>query len=239
MSEEFESNPDKDRFINCKVCPRRFVTKIGFKIHLINMHKESDKKVEELPRNKEEIAFQQNTELEEKYPECSLSFESKIGLQVHTSNDHNKLTTYLCSDCKKSFRYRKRFKKHIQNEHKGSKTGPSKTVVPSKTVCPDCHKYYGSKTSLQMHINVVHWKLTPHQCHECKKFKYRTQQDRLRTSPATNTSTARPEPSVTYQPGQSVVSTVTYIYNLKYCLTFALYFDLKSVIFWKAFHQIS
>ena len=155
MSEELETNhSDKDGFIKCKVCSRRFFTKIGLKIHSRNQHKESDKKVEQLqvlPRNKEEIAVQQNTGLAEKYPKCILSFESKIGLQGNTSNDNNKLTPYQCIDFKKSFRYSKRFEKHIQKGHKGSKTGPFKSV-PSKIVCPDCNKYYGSKASLQMHI---------------------------------------------------------------------------------------
>ena len=149
MSEELETNhSDKDGFIKCKVCSRRFFTKIGLKIHSRNQHKESDKKVkqlQELPRNKglpnkEEIAVQQNTGLAEKYPKCILSFESKIGLQGNTSNDNTKLTPYQCIDCKKSFRYSKRFEKHIQKEHKGSRMGLFKTV-PSKIVCPDCNKY--------------------------------------------------------------------------------------------------
>ena len=112
MSIEFERTRDKYGFVKCKECPRRFVTLTGFENHSSNQHKESDTKVEQLQksastRNKEEIAFQQNTSFEENFFSNSLSIISKIGLQNHTRNDQSRLTPHQCSVCKKSFRYLK------------------------------------------------------------------------------------------------------------------------------------
>ena len=60
MSIVFEKNRDKDGFFNCKDCPRRYATKTAYVIHSRIQHKESGIQVEqlqELPRVKEEIAF--------------------------------------------------------------------------------------------------------------------------------------------------------------------------------------
>ena len=189
MCTEIEVSSEKDGFMKCKECPIRFLTKIGLKVHSrIEHKKDKETKLDQLqdsPTFENEIAFDENAEIEEKCPFCKLCFENKIYLQMHISNEHNKLTqrnkgkklhifkanvkknipksndllSTVCQECKKSFVKRSTLQKHINNVHK--------KLTPFQ--CQECKKYFGQKPHLQRHITNVHKKLTPFQCLECKK----------------------------------------------------------------------
>ena len=78
---EVLNSRDKDGLLKCNECPRKFLTKIVFENHSRNQHeKNSETKVDEPQESiaiKDEIAFQED------------AFESKIGLQMHTSHEHH------------------------------------------------------------------------------------------------------------------------------------------------------
>ena len=76
MSAQVNASREKDGFLKCKDCPRRFLTKTGFENHSCNLHKEdSDTKldqIQESPTTKGESTFQPNTRLDKKCCLCSL-----------------------------------------------------------------------------------------------------------------------------------------------------------------------
>ena len=95
MSAEFEDSRDKDGFLKCKECPRRFLTKVGFENHSNNQHNQDiEAKLEQLPKPPTE-----------KYTSacflCQLSFQSETEAQQHRSSAHE--TPLKCNLCKKSF----------------------------------------------------------------------------------------------------------------------------------------
>ena len=61
MSAESELTRDKDGFLKCKDCPRRFLTELMFENHLCNQHKkETEMKLNQIkysPTIKVEISF--------------------------------------------------------------------------------------------------------------------------------------------------------------------------------------
>ena len=91
---EVSDSRDKDGFLKCNECPRRFLTKVVFEKHSSNQHKtNSETKVDEPAESaaiKDEISLQEDT------------FESKIDLQLHTSNEYHNVE---CNECKVLFSY--------------------------------------------------------------------------------------------------------------------------------------
>ena len=120
MSAEFEDSRDKDGFLKCKECPRRFLTKLAFENHLSNQHnQEIETKLDQLPQppavNYPSACFL-----------CHLSFQSEAEVQQHRSSVHE--TPLKCNLCKKSFASKQVLKSHIGAVHKKLK--------PFQ--CPEC-----------------------------------------------------------------------------------------------------
>ena len=143
MSAGLEISRDKDGFLKCKDCPRRFLTKLLFENHSCNQHKTDTEikpnQTQMLHNIKVEKDFQVNTQFEE----CSfgdLSFVSQKDLQFHSSNGHQKVTPHQCSECKKLFRNEINLKEHQQNGHQQS----------SLQQCKKCNK--ALQTNLQLWI---------------------------------------------------------------------------------------
>ena len=52
MFAEFEDSRDKDGFLKCQECPRRFLTKVGFENHSNNQHnQEIETKLDQLSQS--------------------------------------------------------------------------------------------------------------------------------------------------------------------------------------------
>ena len=152
MSEEFKDSRDKDGFLKCKECPRRFLTKLAFENHSSNQHnQEIETKLDQLPQPPTV-----------KYPSacsmCYLSFQSETEVQQHRISAHE--TPLKCNLCKKSFSSNWALQRHIDIVHKKLK--------PFQ--CPQCKIYFGQKVHKQLHINTVHKKLKPFQCQQCKIY---------------------------------------------------------------------
>ena len=97
MSAEIKDSQDKDGFLKCKECPRRFLTKLAFENHSNNQHnQEIETELDQLPQP-----------LAVKFPSvcflCHLSFQSETELQQHRSGEHETpLKTMLqCQECNK------------------------------------------------------------------------------------------------------------------------------------------
>ena len=91
MSAESKFNRDKEGFLKCKDCPRRFQTEIGFENHSSFQHKK-------------DIA----TELCQTIEDDSSLQQSAVA----------KLNPYQCLECKKSFSLNGNLKFHIKTVHK-------------------------------------------------------------------------------------------------------------------------
>ena len=139
MSAKIEIVRDKDGFLNCKFCPRIFLTNILFENHLSSQHKKNTETkpdihhFQELQTKPDESSIQKNIQ----FQKCSLA-----------NIVHKKLTPYQCQECKKSFGYKQILQSHIDAVHK--------KLTPYK--CRECNKSFGSKQLLTRHINTVHKK---------------------------------------------------------------------------------
>ena len=85
MSAESKLTRDKDGFLKCKACPRRFLTEIGFENHSSNQHQTETKNAPNYCQ------------------ECKKYFCQSSSLKNHLNIVHKKLTPYQCQECKKYF----------------------------------------------------------------------------------------------------------------------------------------
>ena len=117
MAAVIELTRDKDGFLKCKDCPRRFLTELMFENHLCNQHKkETEMKLNQIkysPTIKVEISFPNNTQSEEECSLSNLSFGSQVDFKLQ-SIEHQKTSHHEFSECKKLFNS----KKHKDSVHK-------------------------------------------------------------------------------------------------------------------------
>ena len=96
MAAVIELTRDKDGFLKCKDCPRRFLTELMFENHLCNQHKkETEMKLNQIkysPTIKVEISFPNNTQSEEECSLSNLSFGSQVEFKLQ-SIEHQKVNS--------------------------------------------------------------------------------------------------------------------------------------------------
>ena len=149
-----ENTSDKNDYLNCKVCSRRFFTKFGLKIHSSSHHKkDAETKVNQLQQSQQSQLEQSQIS---EHSLCNVSFESEKDLQLHISKEHKKLIPHQWDASKNSFWDKADLKKEKQNDYKRS-----------TTVCQECNKTFRQNRYLQTHISIVHRKLTPYPCEQC------------------------------------------------------------------------
>ena len=154
MSAESEFTRDKQGYLQCKDCPRRFITETGLENHSFNQHKKESKPDEsqQSENKKDESSFSKIIQSE---GECSLEnlfFGRKNSLKIHINTTQKKLTPYKCQECMKYFGLKQGLQRHMDVVHKKLK--------PYE--CKECKTAYSRKNSLQIHVNTTHKKLTPH-----------------------------------------------------------------------------
>ena len=107
MAAVSELTRDKDGFLKCKYCPRRFLTELMFENHSSCQHKKEiemkqNKKNEHSQTIKDEIYVPNNTQSEEEFALGSLSFVSQVDSTVQ-SIEHQKTSHHKFRECKKLF----------------------------------------------------------------------------------------------------------------------------------------
>ena len=112
MSAKSEFTRDKDGFLKCKDCPRRFLTEISFENHSSNQHKKETKPV----------ICHINTVHKKLTPyqclDCKKSFWRKSNLAKHTNTVHKKLTPLQCKSCNVSYGMKSHLTMHTNTFHK-------------------------------------------------------------------------------------------------------------------------
>ena len=87
MSAESELIRDKDGFLNCKDCPRSFLTELMFENHLSNQHKKNmETKLNQNQHSqtiKDQSYFPNNSQSKEALG--NLSFGSQVDLKIHNN----------------------------------------------------------------------------------------------------------------------------------------------------------
>ena len=160
MSAESKLTRDKDGFLKCKACPRRFLTEIGFENHSSNQHQ----KVRETRLNQDqpsetkedEGSSKKNTQSEEEERSLSnFSFGGQVGLNLHRSIEHQK--TSKLSECKKLLGEEINFKKTLQNDHQ----------LSFLHKCNECNRTFTRIITLKTHINLVHKGWRHYKCLLC------------------------------------------------------------------------
>ena len=85
---------------------------------------------------------------------------------------------YKCSECKRQFSTKRKLQNHVKKIHTESKrkiklpiikTSEAKKfgVKNSELTCQYCDKSFSSKSYVESHQNIVHFKLNPYSCHDC------------------------------------------------------------------------
>ena len=180
---QIEISRDKDGFLKCQYCPRRFFIKTGFKIHSIEEHKNDNvtqlDQMLRIPPKKDESASQKDNGFEINVSSLGRKIEleinvsplgRKIKLEQHINAAHNNNfkiedvnknpSPHQCKECNKVMTSKRNLQNHINIVHKKIK----------QYKCQECKAFFGVNGALQVHINSVHRKLKPHQCQECKKY---------------------------------------------------------------------
>ena len=176
MSAEFEIARDKDGFLNCKYCPRIFLTNILFENHLVSQHKKDTEtkpdinNIQQLQTKTDESSIQENIQIE-KCSLVNLSFVSQGDLKLNRRDEHQKMAaSNQGSECKNLFKCEMNFIRPIQNGDQ--QLGLNIDTVHRKLSpyqSQECNKSFGPKQHFQRHIDTAQIKLTPYLCQECKK----------------------------------------------------------------------
>ena len=104
MSAEFEITRDKDGFLNCKFCPRIFLTKILFENHSSSQHNKDIEAKQDIHQTKTDQSSVQEDIQFEKCSLGNLSFVSKGDLKLNIRNGHQEMAaSYKGEECKNLF----------------------------------------------------------------------------------------------------------------------------------------
>ena len=151
----------------CQYCPRQFVSKSRYNIHL--NHHESHRlfKCKECPRGFASEKALENHQQEHnglkpiKCGTCDRGFSSKHRLQMHEKRMHTTVErNHPCKHCQKRFPSQWELAMH-EKRHLGHR--------PFE--CPTCGKAFTAKYSMQLHIKAVHTKEKGLMCKICgRKF---------------------------------------------------------------------
>ncbi|XP_055687100.1 transcription factor grauzone-like [Lutzomyia longipalpis] len=95
--------------------------------------------------------------------ECGKKFKNRYGLQLHTENSHTppELHKYKCPNCPKTFMSIHRHRNHLAVHVKES---------DKSHFCPHCNKAFALNSNMQIHVKLMHQKVSYHVCEICAKM---------------------------------------------------------------------
>ena len=154
----------KLKSFKCNKCKYAAVNKYELKYHVKRMH------------NKKQKSYHCD--------KCKSVFEDRLQLKAHLKKVHLNEKPYKCSECKRQFSTKRKLQNHVKKIHVESKrkikhpknssspcintSGAKKFGVKnSELTCQYCDKSFSSKSYVESHQNIVHFKLNPYSCHDC------------------------------------------------------------------------
>lgn len=155
---------DHNMKFECSTCNKLFISSVELKDHVAYFH---DKKPmyeclkcgEKFTKEKDLTAhnFSLHKERKERLKKYNCSYCEEIFsaikvLKKHMIKTHKK--PFTCEICKKSFKIKARYQRHIGNCTDSNLSADEKKKNPN--LCSFCGKSYVSKSSLWSHIAIVH-----------------------------------------------------------------------------------
>ena len=149
---------DKSNEVPCDQCDQKFTLKMMLNVHMTECHNFNP--MEQLP-NKGQMGLAVDKTVQKMFrcDICGLFLKSTRTLHDHTRQKHQKEThTHFCDECDWSTFEGSRLKKHKTTMH-----------VDKKFKCDKCPIAFKNIATLRNHVKVVHEKILPYECSECKK----------------------------------------------------------------------
>ena len=156
----------KDDF-HCSKCVHNEPTKALLSFHYIDVHEMNPFYETDLVNEK---AFKTVHVLEDgkefECPICSKKLTSKVTLNNHIKQVHDKSNHVKCDHCPRTFNYPSELKKHVLFKH----------TAPTRFPCSQCSYVTNLRNQLNGHIRKVHEKEYRFKCTVCEKqYKQRNQ----------------------------------------------------------------
>ena len=126
---------DKKPMYECFKCGEKFKKEKDLTAHNFSLHKERKERLKKYNCS-----------------HCDEIFSAIKVLKKHMIKSHKK--PFTCETCKKSFKIKARYQRHIGNCSDSNLSADEKKKNPN--LCSFCGKSYVSKSSLWSHIAIVH-----------------------------------------------------------------------------------
>lgn len=97
---------------------------------------------------------------------CGACYDSKETLDTHVESDHNKVKTYRCPECNRTFNRMYHLKRHIQI-HDNPQSILDSVVPDTNEVCKICGEKFTKRHYLRDHIAKAHMSPRQYKCDVC------------------------------------------------------------------------
>ena len=160
LSEHYTTVHETKETFNCTKCDHNEATKALLSIHCIDRHNMNPFNSNELV-NEKTVQGIQVAEDDKAYrcPICSKKLTSKVTLNNHIKQVHDKTNHVKCELCPRTFNYPSELKKHVLCRH----------TAPTKFPCSQCSYVTNHKSSLNQHFRKVHEKKYKYKCTVCER----------------------------------------------------------------------
>uniref|UniRef100_A0AAY5EF19 C2H2-type domain-containing protein n=1 Tax=Electrophorus electricus TaxID=8005 RepID=A0AAY5EF19_ELEEL len=146
---------------SCKLCPKRFLTQIGHKVHYRRLHGDymhickfclMDFEMKQTKIQHERVHNKRGSPYS--CPSCQKRFKKFHERNAHLKS-HGEQKVYLCSTCGMSFKRISKYERHVRT-HTGEKP----------YICQECERSFAQASHLKSHIR-IHTGEKPFMCEQC------------------------------------------------------------------------
>ncbi|XP_052746346.1 zinc finger protein 16-like [Bicyclus anynana] len=130
--------------VECEQCGNTFVDANGLRVHMLNVHKLSNRIYSCDP--------------------CGKVYNNIQSLNAHIRLTHKQTSAPYCVTCDLSFRTEAGLKHHLKH------TAAHVSEDAKKFSCTECDTKFTTKRQLQEHVDWVHRNCTTHTCSKCSKI---------------------------------------------------------------------
>ncbi|XP_035375805.1 zinc finger protein 569-like isoform X2 [Electrophorus electricus] len=148
---------------SCKLCPKRFLTQIGHKVHYRRLHGDymhickfclMDFEMKQTKIQHERVHNTRGSPYS--CPSCQKRFKKFHERNAHLKS-HGEQKVYLCSTCGMSFKRISKYEQHVRT-HTGEKP----------YICQECERSFAQASHLKSHMR-IHTGEKPFMCEQCGK----------------------------------------------------------------------